>query len=121
MEPAHRRWLFGLLALLGVVGSVVLSSLSATPANLPGIALGSEALLYVEKTVAAFSAYLLVLVVVVRAFDGDLPSELRGLKYDIQEGRETAAEGIIELSAANAELRERLDNVEALLGIADSE
>jgi hypothetical protein len=121
VDLSGRQWTFGVLAILGVAGSIALSLASHIPAELPGVALGSPALLYVERAVASFTAYLLALVVVVRAFDGDLPSELRGLKYDIKESRETAAEGITDLSAANLELRERLENLEALLGVSEAE
>jgi len=118
--PSNRR-LFGGLALGGVVGAVLLSLLSINPARLPGLALGSPALLYVEKAVACFTAYLLVLVVVVRAFDGDLPSELRGLKWAVHEGRAQAAEGIDGLVDANEALHERIEAIEAVVGISDEE
>jgi hypothetical protein len=116
-----QRWLFGILALAGVAGAVLLSVLSGNPGRLPGVALGSPALLYVEKAAACFTAYLLALVVVVRAFDGELPSELRGLKYTVRESTTEAARGISDLSKAHEDLRQRIDGIDALLGIADPE
>lgn len=118
---SRRQWLYGLLTLGGVVGAVLLSLLSHNPAKLPGVALGSPALLYLEKAAAGFTAYLLAMVVVVRAFDGDLPSELRGLKYAVSESKTKTADGIKQLADADAQMRERIDGIEALLGIMEPE
>lgn len=51
--------------------------------NLPGVALGSEAILVVERIAALFAAWLLAVVVMGRALGGQLPSEIsgRGVRY----------------------------------------
>jgi hypothetical protein len=46
--------------------------------DLPGIALGSEAILVVERIVMLFGTWLLTVVVLVRALAGDLPVEISG-------------------------------------------
>jgi hypothetical protein len=114
VDTLERR-LLGLLVLVGVVGSLLVSLLGGRPATLPGVALGSTAVLYVEKATACFSSYLLVLVVVVRAFAGDLPSELRGVKYAVESNEGDAGGGMERLSLAEAELRDRIANIERVV------
>jgi hypothetical protein len=50
---------------------------------LPGIALGSQALLVAERAIAFFAIWMLVLVVAVQALEGRLPIEIsgRGVRY----------------------------------------
>jgi hypothetical protein len=72
------------VVVLGLVGAVLLSVLSGSPANsMPGVALGSVALLVAERTVALFAVWMLVVVVVLRAFRDQLPIEVsgRGVRY----------------------------------------
>jgi len=63
-----------------IVGVFLIDAPTADP---PGVALGSELLLAVERSAALFAAWLLALVVVDRALAGQLPSEVsgRGVKY----------------------------------------
>jgi hypothetical protein len=51
--------------------------------SLPGVALGSQALLVVERTIAFFAAWLMVLAVSAQALAGRLPVEVsgRGVRY----------------------------------------
>lgn len=51
--------------------------------DLPGIALGSKAILVVERIAMLFAAWLLGLVVIARALEGELPIEIsgRGVRY----------------------------------------
>lgn len=114
-EPPRARRLYGALVLFGLLGAMVLSVESGRPDELPGIALGSAGLLCVEKAAGAFAAYLFVLVVVVRAFAGELPSEVRGLKYAVGETRAETAGGITKLAAAQVRLGRRLGRVEELV------
>ena len=53
------------------------------PGRLPGVALGSELVLAVERAMALFAAWMLVVIVVARAISGELPSEIsgRGVRY----------------------------------------
>jgi hypothetical protein len=66
---------------LSVVAGV---SLIGDPVGrLPGIALGSEAILVAERIAVLFAMWLVALVVVARALAGDLPIEVsgRGVRY----------------------------------------
>ncbi len=107
-----------LVAMLAL--ALVASLATGTPAKLPGVALGSAVVLHAERTVALFAAVLLVLVVLVRAFQGQLPQELsgRGLKYaDRQttvEIRDTTAVALEELQTAQQELHARVEALEEI-------
>ena len=82
---------------------------------LPGAALGSEALLHAGRTLAFFAAYLAVLVVFVRGWEGELPYELsgRGLKYKTRELKEEIQGTIEALIEANEELADRVDELKS--------
>jgi hypothetical protein len=114
----HERHPLGLLVLAGVPGSLAVALAGDPPSVLPGVTLGSIALLYVEKAIVCFSAYLLVLVVVVRAFAGDLPSELRGLKY-ADRGSKHLDDDLRRLARTEAELRERMNHIERVVARDD--
>ncbi len=94
------------------------SLVGGTPGSLPGVALGSLLLLHAERTAAFFAALLLALVVLVRAFQGRLPSELsgRGVKYAEREGteeiRDTTATALEGLEVAHRELEARVEVLE---------
>lgn len=72
-----------------VVGGLVASIVAAVfliehpGEDLPGIALGSEAILVIERIAMLFTVWLLGLVVIARALAGELPIEIsgRGLRY----------------------------------------
>jgi hypothetical protein len=74
---------FAGVVILGLIGAVVLSAVSGHPAELPGIALGSDALLLAERTVALFAIWMLIAVVLIRAFNNQIPVEIsgRGVRY----------------------------------------
>ena len=68
----------------GLCGAVLLSVLAGSPAaSLPGVALGSEALLLAERAMALFAIWMSVVVVVLRALRDELPIEIsgRGVRY----------------------------------------
>lgn len=68
----------------GLATSVLLVvSMGAPDGGLPGVALGSTLILAVERVVALFAAWMAMVIVVVRALAGDLPTEIsgQGLKY----------------------------------------
>jgi hypothetical protein len=75
----------GVLVLAGLAASVLVNIWIDLPegVDLPGVALGSPALLVVERAMAFFAAWLLMLVVVAQAFRGRLPTEIsgRGVRY----------------------------------------
>lgn len=72
------------LVIAGLLVGALLSGLAGPPeGSLPGVALGSVALLLVERAVAFFAAWMIVLVVVAQAARGRLPIEIsgRGVRY----------------------------------------
>lgn len=109
---------------LVLVLALVASLASGTPDPLPGVALDSPVLLHAERTAAFFAGLLLALVVIIRGFQGRLPSELsgRGVKYAEREGteeiRDTTATALEGLEAAHRALTSR---VEALEGPQEDE
>lgn len=83
-QDGWRSVVAGLVIAGLVVSAGVASVLIDAPGDdLPGVALGSAAILVVERIVALFAAWLMVLVIVVRALAGDLPTEIsgRGVRY----------------------------------------
>jgi hypothetical protein len=62
---------------------------SPTTGTLPSIALGSQALLVAERSVAFFAIWMLVLVVSVEALEGRLPIEISGRGVRYADGDET--------------------------------
>lgn len=86
----------GLLVLVGVAVTGLANIFwidGSSDDALPGVALGSHALLVVERAVAFFAAWLLVLVVVAQAFKGRLPTEIsgRGVRYADADAAQAAA------------------------------
>jgi hypothetical protein len=108
------KWL-GLLTTLVVMGSLTWSVLAGTPAELPGIALGSEAIFHLQRAFAATLVYLLLAVVLIRSWDGDLPSELgtAGLKYTVTEVKRETELALTELIADAEQSRARIEALEA--------
>lgn len=65
------------------IAAVLISAVSDVPRPLPGIALGSEALFYVERAVAAFGILVIATSFLARGLRGELPSEVSttGVSY----------------------------------------
>lgn len=86
---------YAIVLLVGIAFAVVLTLESGLPAALPGVALGSNALLHVERAVAILLAIFLVFVVVARAWDGEIPDQISkdGIKYQ-QVGREVVDDAV---------------------------
>jgi hypothetical protein len=87
------------------VAALALGLTLPTPHNLPSLALGSREVLWAERTLVFFYAFLLLLVPILKALGGELPIELstRGARY--AEASDTALE----------ELKTRIDENEELL------
>jgi hypothetical protein len=100
---------------LGVVAALLMALAGGRPSSLPGVALGSPAVLYVEKAAACFTAYLLFLVVLVRSFAGELPSELRGVRYEVGHESKGVADAIKEASAKEKDIERRLEYLESVV------
>lgn len=83
LRPPSPRLAIAALVLAGLGAAVVLALFSPMPSRLPGVALGSHAVLSVERAVAVFAAWMLVLMVVAQALRGELPAEVsgRGIRY----------------------------------------
>ena len=115
MAQAMKKRLMAIVLLVGFIGSLIASLVSGVPDKLPGAALGSEALLHAGRTLAFFAAYLAVLVVFVRGWEGELPYELsgRGLKYKTRELKEEIQGTIEALIEANEELADRVDELKS--------
>lgn len=86
-----KRWLVAGAVMLALVLSALAAFKAPSPKEPPGIALGSQLLLDVERTAAFFAVALFVMVVLTRAWDGQLPDEIsgRGVKYLTREDAET--------------------------------
>jgi hypothetical protein len=101
-----------------LVLALIASLVSGTPEPLPGVALDSPVLLHAERTAGIFAALLLALVVLVRAFQGLLPTELsgRGVKYAQREAteeiRDTTVAALEGLETAQRELAARVEALE---------
>jgi hypothetical protein len=86
--------------------AVVLGIALPTPPDLPSLALGSRELLWTERTLVFFYAFLLFFVPVVKALQGELPIELstRGARY-----AEASDDAVEELKARLSEAERLLD------------
>lgn len=95
-----------LLVLLAV--SIFISICAGVPTNIPSVALGSSFLLYVERAIALFAGSLLIVVILVEAWRGNLPVEMsgRGLKYDRL--KEDSLQGVEETKRALQALAEAI-------------
>ena len=82
IEPAGARFAVPLVAVLAV--SVLVSLLEGVPQQLPGVALGSDVLLHIERVSAIFAIVVAVLSVLHEATAGRLPTQLTtsGLAYE---------------------------------------
>lgn len=86
-----KRWIVAGAVMLALVLSALAAFKAPSPKEPPGIALGSQLLLDVERTAAFFAVALFVMVVLTRAWDGQLPDEIsgRGVKYLTREDAES--------------------------------
>ena len=63
------------MVVLGLAGAVILSVAAGAPTgSMPGVALGSVALLLAERTMALFTIWMVAVVVIVRALRNQVPS-----------------------------------------------
>lgn len=99
------------------VGSVAASVSTKIPAKLPGIALGAPALLQVERAAAMFVTYLVVTTVLTRAASGEVPTELRGLKWELQTRDDQTADALEGLLREAENTRRRLARLEDSLDL----
>ena len=90
------RSILGTATTVALIASLLVSLIAGTPSDLPSIAMGSAELLHIERTIAICVAYLLLAVVLTRAWRGQLPNEVsgRGLKYATQELKAETRNGL---------------------------
>jgi hypothetical protein len=105
-DPLERAWhrrLVVLATALVVLVGLVSSAVSGSPSTLPGIALGSPALLHLERSLVAGAATAGALIFILRGWAGYFPSKLStsGAEY----GERPSLADLSELSAAVADLR----------------
>jgi hypothetical protein len=105
----------GLVA--SIVAGVFLIGLSGD--DLPGVALGSESILVIERIAMLFVAWLLTLVVIARALTGELPIEIsgRGLRYaDVA----TAQRGLLESEGAFERMDRELEQLRKAMAVIEA-
>jgi hypothetical protein len=90
--------------------AVLVSALYGVPKTLPGVALGWPLLLHIERAAGALGAVGAVALVAWRAAHGEFPIKFGQLEYP-------AKEADAEARKATAAQEERLQSVEAILGI----
>lgn len=94
---------------IGFLVAVATTALSDVPSPLPGIALGSEALFYIERGLVVMGAIVVLLMLLVRGLKRELPSEATtaGLGYGDSVKRAVASS-----ETAVDVLAERVDKLE---------
>jgi hypothetical protein len=101
--------------LRGAVAAVIVTCLAGTPAPLPDVALGSAILLHVERTVALLSGSVVVLILITKAWSGQLPTEMSTQGFRYAEAGVVAmntADQIEEIQSEIAGLRSYLERIE---------
>jgi hypothetical protein len=103
------------------VAAIALGIALPAPDDLPSLALGSQEVLWLERTLVLFYGFLLLFVPILRAVQGELPIELsaRGARYAeasdaaleevkarIDENEEILDDTILSLKTIEARLRE---------------
>jgi hypothetical protein len=98
------------------VAALVITLLSGVPRPLPGIALGSESLFYIERGVAAFAALVIAMSLLGRGLKGELPSQVStsGLTYP-----ERLERAVTTSDVAIAALASRVDKLDEDLSKRD--
>ena len=120
-----RRARYTALVVILAAAALCLATRASVPNTLPGAALGSPELLIAERAGAIFAILFLAALILVRAFQGELPQELsgRGVKYAksdaVDELRDRADaqfeaydKSVEELEAGQGELDARLAAIE---------
>jgi hypothetical protein len=94
---------------LALIAALLITLLSAVPHPLPGIALASEALFYIERGVAAFAIFVVATSLLARGLRGELPSQVStsGISYP-----EKLEQAVGSSDIAITMLAERVDRVD---------
>jgi hypothetical protein len=108
--------------LAAAAAAVVITILTGTPRKLPDVALSSPVLLHLERVLTFLGACVVVLVLLVRAWNGQLPIEMsmQGVKYRADPATEASDRLLSELvedsRERKADVADLLRRVEALEG-----
>jgi hypothetical protein len=106
---------FAVVVIFGLGGAVILSVVAGSTAGpLPGVALGSGALLLAERAGALFAIWMLIAVVVIRALRNQIPVEIsgRGVRYaEAENVQATTASGERALRRIDGEMSWLRDTV----------
>ena len=105
-----------LLVAGGLVASAVLGVLfpvSSLRLSAPSVALGSELVLAVQRVIFLFAAWLLIVVVLVRASQGLLPVEVSGRGVRYADTAETQF-GLAETATLIRRLNKKIDQMDRL-------
>jgi hypothetical protein len=105
------------LLLLLLFAALVVSVAQGAPEDLPGVALGSDALLHVERAAAFFAIVVAVLSVLAQSARGRLPTQFStsGLAYEANAADDTWA-AVKDLQAQVDDLQDVVDRLVLLLG-----
>jgi len=109
----------GVLVIAIVAAAVVASLLGGAPKDLPGVALGSKALLFTLRALLFAAAGLLMLTVTWRAFERRLPDELTttGIKYaTVEKTRDLQTSLAEDIETLQAQLDDAVASTTELLG-----
>jgi hypothetical protein len=104
-----RRHTVPLVSVGAFVAAATLTAASGVPSPLPGIALGSEPLFYIERGVAAFAVLVIAMSLLARGLQGQLPSQVSttGLTYP-----ESLERAVTSSDAAITALAQRVDQLD---------
>jgi hypothetical protein len=91
------------------VSALLVTLVSGVPHPLPAVALGSEALLYIERGVAVFGALVIAIGLLGRGLRGELPSQYSTTGLGYSEKLERAVSGSDSAIAALTARVDRLD------------
>jgi hypothetical protein len=97
-----------------LVAALTITVTTGAPSTLPDIALNSEVLFHAERAAALLAAWVFVLVILTRAWAGELPSELsgQGIKYSGERTREATEDAVAAILDDLGRLERRIERLE---------
>jgi hypothetical protein len=97
-----------------LVAALTITVATGPPSTLPDIALNSEVLFHAERAAALLAAWVFVLVILTRAWAGELPSELsgQGIKYSGERTREATEDAVAAILDDLGRLERRIERLE---------
>jgi hypothetical protein len=118
-----QKWFIRIGLAAGLLVALAVALLPDEPARLPGVALGATELLRLERGLTFLAAWLLLMIVVVRGWAGELPDEIsgRGLKYSARELQASTREALDALVDETERQREAIVRLEARLDLVEGQ